>query len=211
MSQLVISIDNIYNREYKYLVGVVDRCYDICHATYSSANRYYITLEGTQLPDKVLYACEEILLTGFKYYEFWESLGRYILTPLDKCILYASLDFDTQLERDTAIKTIRERDEIHLDAIYHFSFLPLRKNWEWLIGLVKEFYQGGASEEDKYDLLSFMISLNLKKPSQKRARYYVGNENSDMTIQRVFYYLEKWREGEYIEDRVKKILNTVFE
>ena len=211
MSQLLISIDKKYNREYKYLTGVVDKCYDVCHGTYSSGSRNYITLQCPKTPECVLGACEEILLTGFKYREFLDRLSRYILTPLDKCILFASLDFDTQLEREKVSQILRQSDEIHLDAIYNFSLLQLHKTWDWLIGLINDFYQGGASEEDKYDLLSFMMSLNLKKPSHKPARYYVGKDSSDITIQKVFYYLEKWRDGEYIEERVKHILNSVFE
>lgn len=209
MQERTITFDRMYQREYDFALGVLERAGVLCAPTELGRRLGISVATVSQREERLLSdIIEEILMTGFKW-RYYTGLVQKRREVEDVALIFCLLDFDSGAERVFFRERIFAKSiNIHPDAVYNFAMKEVRSVWESYARLILDFYDSEPDREDKRELIAYMLSHSPGKSSPKRIRYTVSSEERDIILQNIFFYRKR---GVYIPAKYPDVRELVEE
>ena len=163
-----ISIDKKYEREIGYILSRLGRMKDLSFAMEESEDRVWIYLASVcerqeQVEEEIAELVETVLLTFMKIRFFVERLEMGEMTTA-KCILVCSLaHFDKDFERTVVRKVLSNALDYNLDGLLNFRLRALKDEWQELANVAKRLLVSVGSDDEIYDVASFITSSDARK------------------------------------------------
>ncbi|MBQ9276534.1 MAG: hypothetical protein IJ226_02965 [Clostridia bacterium] len=163
-----ISIDKKYEREIDFIISKLEKAKDLSYALEESEDRVWIYLASVcerqeQIEEWLASLVETVILTFMKIRFFVEKLGVQEMTTA-KCILICSLaHFDKEFERTVVRKVLSNALDYNLDGLLNFRLRALKDEWQELASVAKRLLGSAGSEEEVYDISSFITGSDAKK------------------------------------------------
>lgn len=163
-----ISIDKKYEREIDFIISKLEKAKDLSYALEESEDRVWIYLASVcekqeQIEEWLACLCETVILTFMKIRFFVDKLGVHEMTT-SRCILICSLaHFDKEFERTVVRKVLSNALDYNLDGLLNFRLRALKDEWQELASVAKRLLGSASSEEEVYDISSFITGSDAKK------------------------------------------------
>lgn len=164
----VISIDKQYEKEIGYILDKLQNTKDLSYAIEESEDRIWMYLASVcELQDVVEEEINKILEVVFlSFIKLRFFLDRLTLNTLShaKCALLSSLvHFDREFEKNIVMKVVSNSLDYNIDGLMNFRLRALKDSWEELAEVAQRLLDGSNSEQDIFDIASFITGSDGKK------------------------------------------------
>lgn len=210
MQEKLLTIDENYEREYCFMLNEFKaNAFTYAESKRGSRRELYVAVMDEEEGRKLFSILEEVILTSMKWRYYKEHL-KLPQNVVDRALAYALLDFDSLGERRFLYENVYPKSELHLDALYNFSFKELKNVWLGYVDLVKDFYSNNPDEDEKCELIGYMYAMSGKSRLRRKSRFFLSESDEDILLQRIFFYREKMPSGVENHENIKKIVKKIF-
>lgn len=164
----VIGIDKEWNKELEYVLKKLAGYKELSYAVEENEDRVWIYIACAcdcheDIERKMYDMLERVFLSFLKLRFFKERLN---ITTVDyaKCTLLSSiLHFDRNYECNVIDKMLSSTLDYNIDGLYNFRMKALKDSWSEVAELSARLLYGAESEQDIFDVASFIAGSDGKK------------------------------------------------
>lgn len=164
----VIGIDKGWDRELQFILEKLSEYKELSYAVEENEDRVWIYIacacECHESIERKMFAMLEHVFLSFLKLRYYKE--RLNIKTLDyaKCSLLSSiLHFDRKYECDVVDKMLSSTLDYNIDGLYNFRMKALKDSWSEVAEVASRLLYGVESEQDVFDVASFISGSDGKK------------------------------------------------
>lgn len=164
----VIGIDKEWNKELEYVLKRLSECKELSYAVEENEERVWIYIacacECHENIERKMYDMLEQVFLSFSKLRFFKERLNIAMVDYAKCTLLSSiLHFDRNYECNVIDKMLSCTLDYNIDGLYNFRMKSLKESWGEVADVSSRLLYGTESEQDIFDVASFIAGSDGKK------------------------------------------------
>lgn len=158
----LISIGKEYDREIDFIITKLQQMKDVSFAIEESEERIWIYLASVcecqdEVESKIQDMLQVVFLSFLKLRFFLERLPHFVLNHAKCAFVCSMVNFDREFEENIIAKTLSSSLDYNVDGLFNFRLRALKDSWTEIVDVASRLLDGIASDDDVYDVASFIV------------------------------------------------------